>query len=336
MNAHRSPHVSHPWCAFTLPEVLTAVAVSAAVLVLLATFVGRSMNVLNSATARSETRQGTAAAADCLERDLARAMLESYSAADPTGASGSPALRSSMRFLVATPGADGLPGLTGTGHLLLFQAVPDGSPASAASAPPVVDGVDPAVATYAFYVAFARAPAAPTHASAEANPLRFRLMRVVIPPDLVSAYPPSDADSWLSASEMPRYTTAVADNVIALIVRPVEAGGTPETAPRDVTAAYLFDSLEGAEADPQSPTAHRLPPMLQITVVAIDEAAARRLDRGAETPPVEVTSALAGKFLNPAERDADIADMRRRLHGSGIHLTVRTLSIPLRESTWPR
>lgn len=157
---------------------------------------------------------------------------------------------------------------------------------------------------------------------------RYRLMHAVQPrSDGAAIFSHSGAD-WISAvtaKELP-----IATNVIALVVWPRLTVFDQATASNNATlsADYLYSSLDGT-ARQQA----QLPPVLQVTIVAIDEESASRISQG-ETPPPAIENALENKFQDVTKYDKDLKDLETALAAAKIKYEVFSTAIPIRESKW--
>ena len=78
-----------------------------------------------------------------------------------------------------------------------------------------------------------------------------------------------------------------------------------------------------------------MPPVLQVTMVAIEEAAARRIDAGASQPSA-ITAALSGRFTDPASYQTDLGELERQLNAAHIPYRVFSSAVPIRESKWTK
>lgn len=139
-----------------------------------------------------------------------------------------------------------------------------------------------------------------------------------------------------------RTTRVVSDNIIAMILRPRAAnqlqqgGGGGNAVP--IAPDYHFDTRrfqwEGGVASQQS--RHILPPILDITFVAVDENsflqfAARENIRSAEDDPVLVNESY---FRQYAQFNQDLQNLEQDLQRRKLDYRIFTTSIRLRESRW--
>jgi uncharacterized protein (TIGR02599 family) len=251
-------------------------------------------------TSKIASFQDARAAFDALTRNLTQATLNHYYDYYDTNWKTRPADTTSADYAAFTPAnygrASDLQFLCGPadsvfgssagarqGHAIFFQA-PLGRVADKAvysESPSLVNALG-------YYVEFS------DNTSASARPkflqnatamkhLRFRLMEWVQPSEKFRLYynntlPTADPKEWfLTLTSNPDQCRVLADNVLALIILPLSRTGNA-TQPRDTTLApaYGYDSRPLTYDLLRS---HLLPPMLQVTMVAIDRESAARLNQ---------------------------------------------------------
>ncbi len=124
----------------------------------------------------------------------------------------------------------------------------------------------------------------------------------------------------------------MADNIIALILRPRDPQTSGSTAPNN---SYTYDSTSGATSSPQPITANQLPPVIDVTMIAIDESSARRIESGSSQPSV-ISSALANRFTTPSLYESDLQQVTSALASANIAYRVFSSSVAIRESKWSK
>jgi uncharacterized protein (TIGR02599 family) len=136
----------------------------------------------------------------------------------------------------------------------------------------------------------------------------------------------------------------VADDVILLLFWPKLADkddstpdGTKLTDAPNGDGHYSYDSRANATANPQPDTANQQPPMVQVTMVAIDKASADRLADSA-TPPTEISSLLNGLFTQAGKSyyQADLQKLENGLNTARIGYRIFNGTVALRESKWSK
>ena len=102
---------------------------------------------------------------------------------------------------------------------------------------------------------------------------------------------------------------------------------------------YIYDSQLNAapniqSSPPQLLTADQLPPIVQVTMIVIDEASAARIDTKSSTPPAAIENALKGRFTVTSNYQTDLAAVESSLSLSNIAFEVLNTAVVLRESKW--
>jgi uncharacterized protein (TIGR02599 family) len=177
---------------------------------------------------------------------------------------------------------------------------------------------------------------------------RYRLMQAIEPTEnlQVLADALSDNTAWTAniANTGPGAALApdaipLADNVIAMVIWSMLPTGADGTGIR-LAPNYIYDSqlspapalTGGGVVQPQ--TAHQLPPIIQVTMIVIDEASAARIDTKSSTPPAVIENALRGRFIAANNYAADLAAVEGSLSAGQIGFEVLNSSVVMRESKW--
>jgi uncharacterized protein (TIGR02599 family) len=147
----------------------------------------------------------------------------------------------------------------------------------------------------------------------------------------------TDDNKWfashLSGLEAP--TRVLAENIVALVISPRTSEHENDVPPTEIAPTYTYDSREGLgetgfAAAIRAKNLHLLPPLIQITMVAIDERSAAQLDRTGTAP----NFIPAGVFTRAANIDQDIRTMETHLQDMGVNYRVFTATIPMRAAKW--
>jgi len=140
-------------------------------------------------------------------------------------------------------------------------------------------------------------------------------------------------DWFRTPANNPQFSRTVAENIIAMVVTPLrpDALGTVSS---DLAPAYIFDS-RGYQYVADSVTLrnrHKLPPLVRITLVALDENSAARLQdkHGSSMPSFD----LDKLFTTPSRYDQDLAQLEATLQGEKLRYRVFTNTVRLRNSRW--
>lgn len=310
--------------AFTLIELLVSTAVVSVILVLMISVVIQASAVWRRSSGTVEAFQSARLAYELITRNLSQATLNAYLDYDNATTPTRYLRKSELAFRSGRAGADGLPGTLGTGQAFFFQ-----SPLGYATNTNYT-GLETLLNTCGYYITFTTNSSIPSHVSATENPYRYRLMQMLVPTERNDIYKTNlTASAWFSD-----YTNAavpVADNIIALIIRPQD----PASDPPDLPGGYTYDTRTNTLADPQPDSANQLPPVMHVTMVAIDETAAKRLDAGSSQPPA-ITAALGSRFQSAANFQADLAALEASLIQARIPYRVFSSAVPMRESKWTK
>lgn len=327
---------------FTILETLVA----AAVLILMLSLVFGAISGVSAVTRRATDKvssfQSARAGFDILTSTLSQATINSYwdyvdasgnflTAANAAGFTPARyARQSELHFLIGNAGAGAFPGTLGTGQAVCFQA-PTGLAASAS-----LRGLNKLLNIHGFFVQYGEVNTLPSPPFPAAPPVyRYRLMQSVVESENFDVYDTNSGNAWLSGLVSEARTAPVADNVVYMIVWPRKSSA--DDAPGDaLTSDFTYDSREGISADPQPDSAHQLPPVIQITLVALDEATAKRICVSGSAPAVlsEVFNDPYALFTQSSQArfEEDLAEMGRRMGARKLEYRVFTGQIPLRES----
>lgn len=307
---------------FTIVELLVATVILAFILVVILSSVSNVSSIWRRSTDKVKSFQDARLAFDTVTRALSQATLNTYLDYDDANSPRRYLRKSDLKFLTEEAGSGGTPGAVGTGQVVFFQA-PIGY-----SARSDYKAVDSLLNTCGFYIEYSENKSIPSHVKTAGNTDRYRLMQLLVPTEQNDVFVAS-GNSWFSA-----YTNQarpIADNVIALIIRPqdpatIEQAGTP---PND---SYSYDTTKSALSNPQPISANQLPPVVQVTMVAIDETSAVRIgDISAKIGPI-----LSGRFSDPAQYESDLNAVTSALGSQGINYRVFTSAVPIRESKWTK
>ena len=317
---------------FSLLELLVSMAILSVLLVVSSSVVGHTATVWRRSSENIEAFQSARIAFDLLTRELSQATLNTHLDYDDNQNPKHYLRKSELQFVCGATGFDSLPGTPNTGSAVFFQA-----PISYTANVAEFGGLAGALNTCGFYVAFGPNSLLPDHAK-NCQTYRFRLMNLLVPVESNRIFDNTGGVSsnfdWFKipitagSSSFP-----VADNVIALIVHPED----PDDA--SLFATLDYNSLSDWNAYPQPITANQLPPMMHVTLVAIDEVSAKRLENGSTAPAV-ITDALS-KFqvllkANPADSSAALDGLGADLAAKRINYRIFSSKVPMRESKWTK
>lgn len=180
---------------------------------------------------------------------------------------------------------------------------------------------------------------------------RFRLMEFRPPAESnqvfadgqeeISKGEPQNFKNWYKQSmsvgdgNFESHLNPLAENILTVVVAPrdsLEAGNTPrdrmfsEIAPR-----YEFDSNDSAEE--RESFNQQVPPLVRVTMVAIDEAAAVRFENGSSVPE-QLTRALTGAFQSTESYNEDVQRVSAALNDLRVGHKIFSSLVLLRSSKW--
>jgi uncharacterized protein (TIGR02599 family) len=303
--------------AFTIIEILVASAVFMLLVVVLLSVLSQASTVTQRATAKISSFQGARTAFEAITRNLSQATLNSYWDYYPNATNPTDYIRKSELHFLIEPDGMGL-GQSGTGQCIYFQA-PIGSSASFS-----LSSLQNLLNAVGYFITYEQAEALPAPFTATSNEYRYFLMQAVEDTTNLAVYNSDTSSEWVN--NIVDYAHPIAENIIFL-------GLWPRISPVDdpdgtaLGRNYTYDSRAGASAANQPRTAHQLPPVVQVTMVALDEPSAKRLCTSS-TPPFD----FSDLFTDVGEYQDDIDEIEKRLTKEHANFRIFTAMIPLRES----
>lgn len=140
------------------------------------------------------------------------------------------------------------------------------------------------------------------------------------------------------------FTRPIAENILAIVISPqTETKTQTASQPYSIAPQYSYDSTQlvnpGGTLGPQG-TQHLLPPMLKITMIALDQRAGETLSSDSELTQ-EILTATAGLFKQVAQFEADLegtsdqpGTLKALLLENKLAYRVFTTTIALKEARW--
>lgn len=328
--------------------MLVSLAVVGMLLVVLLSMTNQVTTLWRSTSGKIDQLQKGRKAFESITRRLSKAMLNPYLDYDDPLAPSAYIRQSELRFLsgpmTAVAGAPPT-GKTWLGHGVFFQAPlgasEPGSPQSA--------GLQSLLNTFGYFIEFgddlAYRPSIITPAILPPQ-YRFRLCELIQPSNALSIYhytsgldenkKPRSAsykgNEWftdaLKLSGASRPVHVLAENVIALVILPRL---TPDQDPTGVALSpnYLYDSTE-EKADATLNPRNQLPPVVEVTMVVIDDASARRLAENATMPDL----GLETLFQEPALFKSNLQTLEKTLSSKHIGYRVFSTNVQIQGAKW--
>ena len=319
----RRPYFYNSRAGFTILEVMVASAVFVLLLGLLMSTISQTSTVTRRATEKVSAFQGARSAFELLTSKLSQATMNSYWDYDSPTTPTKYIRKSELHFVVGPAGEDPLPGTSGTGQAVFFQA-PGG-----ASENPTYSGMENLLNAYGYYIQYEQEDELPFRTSSTLK-YRYRLMQAIVDTEDLQVYSSNEitGKDWIKD-----YNSAVlAENIVYMAIWPRKTASEDSTG-ATLTSNFSCNSRNGASNNPQPETANQLPPTMQVTMVAIDETSAARFCT-TSTPPTQISGALAGLFQvsNTTDFDLDLDKLTTSLAQNNIPFRVFTSIVPMRES----
>jgi uncharacterized protein (TIGR02599 family) len=218
--------------------------------------------------------------------------------------------------------------LTPVGHSVFFQAPLGYFTNTSSTNPP--GSLNPC----GFFVAYGNDPTKPNLAGINDRP-RFRLYQWLPSSESLTVTSNSGRitnSAWVTPIDGVR---PLAENIIAFVIR---VPSTNSSGYSTNATNYGWDSLTAWSSGSQPAQMHQLPPLVNVTMVAVEEAAVNRLAGNADTP-ADASSAMgianfSTLFTDEAQYDADLLRLETALSAKNIPYRTFTTTVPLRGSRW--
>lgn len=338
---------------FTLIELLVATVVLLMIMAILLSITTQTGNLWRTTTAKMEQFRGARDAFEAMTRRLGQATLNTYWDYDNPTAPTRYVRQSELRFIsgntVALTGAPTAPRQWPT-HGVFFQAPLGFSQDS------TTYGLENLLNTWGYFIEFGSdAAERPPIVTTQITPLRYRyrLCEFMQPTNALSIYNYTSGltgtmsnnltytgRDWFSipmnlsdTSTAPvRPVHVLAENIIALIILP-KLSQTEDSTGTTLAPLYTYDSTttnSNATLNPKN----QLPPILEVTMVAIDEASAIRLaqSQGSTMPDF----GLGSLFTDATKMSADLATLQQTLDSKHINYRVFSTNVAIKGAKWSR
>ena len=316
--------------AFTILEVMVASAVFIMLLGLLMSTISQTSTVTRRATEKVSAFQGARSAFELLTSKLSQATMNSYWDYDSPTTPTKYIRKSELHFIVGPAGQDSLPGTSGTGQAVFFQA-PGGVTGDA-----TYSGMDNLLNAFGYYIDYKEESGLAFQTTA-ATTYRYRLMQAIVDTEDLKVYEPpkkSNDEEWEKGDYWIRdfNSAVVAENIVYMAIWPRKATSEDSTG-NALTDSFAYNSRLNSANNPQPDSANQLPPVVQVTMVAIDEASAVRFCIS-DTVPTQISSAFSGLFTTSSvsQFESDLETLAQQLTANGVNFRVFTTIVPMRES----
>jgi uncharacterized protein (TIGR02599 family) len=310
---------------FTIVELLVATAVLMLLMALLLSALNSSMTIWTRGASKIQSFQQARAAYEAMTRKISQATLNIYWDYDTDAATNPIGYRrqSELQFL-SGPTANILPGAGNSRTHSVFFVAPLGYATTTTNLQSLLNACG-------YYLDFGPdSPPSPLTASYAKS--RFRLMELWQPTENLGIYGAnkpsgSPANTWYSTNG----ASMLAENIIALIIRPRLPQREDPTGNALVTSGFIYNSFNSNTSN----TLHQLPPVVQVTMVAIDERSALRNENGTSMPDYGVTN-FSQLFTTPADFQQDLKKLEDGLISKNITYQIFDTLVPLEGAKWSR
>lgn len=353
---HRGP--SRKPEGFTILELLVACSVLVIMLGLISIAISQMASAIKTSTSKVDAFQSARTSMESVSRTLGIATLNTYwdyyipsqgsytNRGNSTTAPSAYGRQSDLQFLATNLGG-GLNGMDTVTHGLFFQAPIGYSTNTNAIQPPgclnacgffVAYGGDPGLATML---------ANNAKLSSITNKPRFRLYQWLRSADGLSVVPSTgvlDTGTWMGSAVLKTNVSSsavgqsfgirpLAENIVAFVVRVPDTSAT-------IASNYGWNSRTNwsSGSTSQPTTMHQLPPIVEITMVAVEESAVNRLAGSASSSSDAASklgiTGIGSLFSDSSQYDADLQQVTDGLSSKSVPYRVFTATVPLRESRW--
>lgn len=344
--------------AFTLIEVLVAVAVLSVILVLLTEVTSQTQKVSRQVKKKVETFRETRAAFEAIARRTGQATLNSYWGYNDPNSPSTWMRQSELHF--ATVQADSVlstKAAPACGHAVFFQA-PFGYAGSESSSDgdSRFDYMDGLLNGWGYYVEFnsdlpARTPFLQDQTNTWPERKRFRLMELRIPSEQLTVMKPPPAtpdglpaialettasgiNQWFADPDVrAKYARPIAENVVALLISPRVPDGQTLEGDYSIAPQYSYDSrLYQYENSQRAKTSrHQLPEILDITLIATDEGSwITYEDEHSQAVSELLLKQVNNRFQRVDKYSEDIAELEQWMLDHHLEPRIFRMSISLR------
>lgn len=159
----------------------------------------------------------------------------------------------------------------------------------------------------------------------------------------------SEVQSAQETAQTRAFTRPIAENIIALVISPqIEVTGNTTLSPYAIAPSYIYDST--LKVNPGSTpinassqgTQHLLPPLLKVSMVALDERSGEFLAREENSQMrTELLTAIAGKFQTASSLSEELdgaqgktGTMVQLLLDKKLNYRIFSTTIALKQSRW--
>ncbi|MCE9608783.1 MAG: Verru_Chthon cassette protein C [Chthoniobacter sp.] len=343
---------------------MVSTAIIALLMLILVTMTEATRKTWISTTSRAEEFRGARTAFESMTRRLSQSTLNTYwDYFDASGISRTPdnsnsfiparyARQSELRFISGQASALGLPSSSCPTHAVFFQA-----PLGFVSDTTTYSRMENLLNTWGYFVQFGDdSLLRPAFVTKQLAPYRyrFRLTELMEPSESLSLYKEElsvggnsfyTTRSWyqIPFATSPRPARVLAENIVALVLLPKltpydqKAGNYSDGS---LAPSYLYDSTTTTSDRNLNPK-NQLPPVIQVTMIAVDETSFTRLQKAATSMPALGLSSLfvtVGDTVDPTKTGLakDLQTLQTTLQTNKLTYRVFSTNVSLKAAKWSR
>lgn len=326
---------------FTLVELLVSMAVLTLIMAMMFAVIGSLQRQTTRSTGNIEAFRAARNAFESITRRISQSTLNTYWAYDDPDQPTRYKRQSELRFasgsasdLIGDTSSDGGERFT---HSIFFQA-PFG-----AFNDLDLQSLQSALNSWGYYVEYNSDQDDLPSTLGLTPKNRFRLMEMRQPSEELSVYsvtsgdPDTTSREWLTTPmEDSDLQHPLVDNVLALVLLPKLSSRDDPTglALVEANTEYLYDSSNEGQGSVNAfySSLHQLPPIVEVTLVAIDEISAQRLEQSNDL--ADFKTLLRGLFQTPEDFESDLETLETELRARNLNYRVFSTEVPIQASKW--
>ena len=334
--------------AFTLVELLISTVLLVTLLLILVSMINQTSGVWRFTTNKVEQFSRAQNAFDAITRRLSQATLNTYWDYDSPNAPTKYIRQSDLRFIsgsaqALTGGTASSPNTPTTrpGHGIFFQAPLGYSDAAD------FRGLENLLNSWGYYIDFSSDSQTRPAFLDSLNPklplrYRYRLMELMQPSNKLAIYSAPTSNGWTGTgwftgalSATPSQVHVLAENVVALVLLP-KLSPKEDSTGTALAPEYSYDSTVTNGNAALNPF-NQLPPLVQVTLVALDDLSAGRVANGEQAPDLGISGLFDPNSPNSASNyQADLAKLQGTLAAKKLNYRIFSTQVVLRAAKWSR
>lgn len=319
-------------------EMMAATTILLIIMLTIVSLTQQVSKAWQSSQAKIESFQGVRAGFESMTRLLSQATLNSYYDYCYGNGTGSPPTaymrKSELHFISGKSLLASSPYLAGSGNQQIGHAIFFQTPGGYTEDTNYY-GLDNLMNACGFFITYSDDPDRPSFVNMP-NRYRFRLMQFRQPTENLQTYNIAAVTSpttlqqqnWFYSNLSTTTTRQLAENVIALIINPKRSAEEVANGASLLSTDYEYDTRKGMYPPNPLETTNKLPPMVEVILVAIDEPSAMKLGNSSTAPNL----GLSGLFKETAKLEQDLATLEATLNGHTPKITYRIFrtNVPIR------